>query len=110
MSHYMLRRLRVKQNSTKINRHLRLIPRGFLFEYVSCPHYTFETMSWLAWALLAGNTASYVFVVAVIVVLVIYAHDKHSRYVKYFDGTSDKKGGIRPLYPATRCAFIPFVF
>lgn len=28
------------------------IPYGFAFEYITCPHYTFEILSWFAFAML----------------------------------------------------------
>lgn len=42
---------------------LRVIPRGFLFERVSCPHYSFEICSWIGFALVAQTWSALAFLV-----------------------------------------------
>jgi very-long-chain enoyl-CoA reductase len=98
-AHRMLRDLRPA--GTK----LRVIPRGFLFERVSCPHYFFEILSWVGFALLAETWASRAFLVVGAGILGAWAHTRHVAYRKDFDGHEG-----REKYPDSRRALIPGVF
>lgn len=75
------------------------LPRSMLFEYVSCPHYLFEIISWLGFALVTQTFASTLFAVAVIAILALWASERHDNYRKGF-----------PNYPSSRKRLIPFVF
>lgn len=81
------------------------IPEGGPFELVSCPHYTFEVMSWLGFAVYSWTLGSLAFSIVGAGILVSYAMARHTNYKKTYDG----KDG-RPLYPPSRKALIPFVF
>lgn len=98
-AHRMLRELR-PEGST-----LRVIPRGFLFERVSSPHYLFEILSWLGFALVAQTWAACAFLVVGAGILGSWAHARHVAYRKDFDGLEG-----REQYPASRRALIPGVF
>ena len=98
-AHRMLRDLRPEGSK------LRVIPRGFLFERVSSPHYLFEILSWLGFALVAGTWAARAFLVVAAGILSSWAQARHVAYRKDFDGLEG-----REMYPAVRRALIPGVF
>lgn len=72
------------------------IPRGFLFERVSCPNYLGEIIEWCGWALLTWSAAGLSFAVWTVANLLprALAHDRWYR-------------GAFPDYPAERRALIP---
>ena len=76
----------------------RNIPRGFLFEYVSCANYTFEVLSWIAFSTMTSCLASYGFMLMGFAQMYVWAVAKHRRYKKEF-----------PDYPKSRKAMIPFL-
>lgn len=98
-AHVTLRMLRPA--GTKVRR----IPRGGLFEYVSCPNYTYEIMAWFGFSLMTRTVAGILFMLAGATQMFIWAKGKHSRYRREFDG----KDG-RPLYPPSRKRIIPFIY
>jgi len=98
-AHRMLRDLRPEGSKTRV------IPRGFLFERVSCPHYLFEILSWVGFALVTQTWAARAFLVVGAAILGAWAHTRHVAYRKDFDGQDG-----REKYPASRRALIPGVF
>lgn len=98
-AHRMLRELRPEGSK------LRVIPRGFLFERVSSPHYLFEILSWLGFALVTRTWSALAFLVVGAGILGSWARVRHVAYHKDFDG---REG--REAYPASRRALIPGVF
>lgn len=98
-AHRMLRALRPAGST------VRVIPRGFLFERISSPHYLFEILSWLGFALLTGTWAARAFLLVGAGILASWAHARHVAYRKDFDGL-----GGREKYPESRRALIPGVF
>ena len=98
-AHRMLRDLRPEGSK------LRLIPRGFLFERVSCPNYLFEILSWVGFALVTETWAALAFLLLGTGILAAWAHTRHTAYKKDFDGLEG-----REKYPAQRRALIPGVF
>lgn len=83
----------------------RVIPRGFLFERVSCPHYLFEILSWVGFAIVTETWAARAFCVVGAGILGAWAHTRHVAYRKDFDGSEG-----REKYPEARRALIPGVF
>ena len=77
---------------------VRAIPRGFMFEYVSCPNYFFEALAWTAFALGTGSMVSWLFMVIGAGQMFIWAQKKHSAYLKEFKD-----------YPKNRKAMFPFI-
>ncbi len=75
------------------------VPRGGLFEYVSCPHYLGEIVEWMGWALLTWSWAGLVFAFWTAANLVPRAQALH-RWNR----------AQLPGYPPTRKALIPFVW
>jgi 3-oxo-5-alpha-steroid 4-dehydrogenase 1 len=75
------------------------VPRGGLFEYVSCPNYLGEMITWLGWAVATWSWAGVFFLVWTIANLGPRARRHHAWYKRTF-----------PEYPKQRKALIPFVF
>ncbi|CDF33568.1 trans-2-enoyl-CoA reductase (NADPH) [Chondrus crispus] len=98
-AHWTLRMLRPP--GTKVRR----IPRGGLFELVSCPNYTYEILSWLGFNMMTKTIAGLLFMCAGAFQMLVWAGSKHRRYKKEFDG----KDG-RALYPPSRKILIPFLY
>lgn len=98
-AHAMLRDLRSPRGTE------RQIPRGFLFEALSCPHYFCEILTWIGFNLVTGTLAGVGFMLVGAGILGAWAHTRHAAYQREFDGQDG-----RALYPAKRRALIPFVF
>ena len=76
-----------------------------MFERVSSPHYLFEILSWVGFALVTETWAALAFLLVGAGILGAWAHSRHVAYKKDFDGLAG-----RELYPAARRALIPGVF
>jgi very-long-chain enoyl-CoA reductase len=98
-SHWLLRQLRAASPQGKF------IPRGFLFEWISCPHYLCEISSWIGFTLVTQTWASGTFTSLGAAILGFWAHTRHVAYRREFDGQGD-----RELYPPSRRALLPGVF
>ncbi|KAG8730455.1 3-oxo-5a-steroid 4- dehydrogenase [Ceratobasidium sp. 428] len=94
-THLTLRNLRPASNPTA-----RGIPRGYLFEYVSCPNYTFEIIAWVAFTLMTKSWASLIFIIAGTTPMIIWAIKKHKAYRREFGAS----------YPRNRKILVPFLF
>mmetsp|Transcript_41111 Transcript_41111/g.41996 ORF Transcript_41111/g.41996 Transcript_41111/m.41996 type:complete len:295 (-) Transcript_41111:64-948(-) len=93
--HLMLRNLRPAEGSLE-----RPIPKGFLFDFVSCPNYTCEVMSWVGFSIMTMIPFSYLFTLFGFAQMAEWALKKHNGYLKSYEG-----------YKALRRkAIIPFVF
>nr|GMD29921.1 very-long-chain enoyl-CoA reductase [Ipomoea batatas] len=87
--HILLRKLRSPDGSGGYQ-----IPRGFLFNIVTCANYTTEIYQWLGYNIATQTVAGYVFMVVAAGIMTNWALGKHRRLKKLFDG---KEG--RPKYP-----------
>jgi protein-S-isoprenylcysteine O-methyltransferase Ste14 len=74
------------------------VPRGGLYELVSCPNYLGELLEWTGFAIAAGSLAGWTFVAFTAANLVPRALSHHRWYRQRFAD-----------YPAHRKAVIPFV-
>lgn len=74
------------------------IPRGWLYEKVSCPNYLGEVLVWVGWAIATWSTAGVVFVLWTIANLLPRALTNHGWYHEKF-----------PDYPRERKAIIPYL-
>ena len=72
------------------------IPRGFLFDAVSCPNYLGEIVEWIGWALAAWSLAGASFAFWTIANLLPRALTHHRWYRATF-----------PDYPKARYALVP---
>lgn len=93
-THLILSRLR-NEDAKKY-----VIPYGYGFNWVSSPNYFFESLSWLAYALLVGNWSAWIFFFVSTGQMWLWAVKKHRRYLKTF-GDDYKK--------LKRKIFVPFV-
>eukprot|EP00761_Pharyngomonas_kirbyi_P004758 gb/GECH01004763.1/.p1 GENE.gb/GECH01004763.1/~~gb/GECH01004763.1/.p1 ORF type:complete len:240 (+),score=25.18 gb/GECH01004763.1/:1-720(+) len=112
--HFMLRQLK-----SPLQLKHKKIPHGFMFEYVSCPHYFFEITSWIGFSLITTirvfsilSTKSSLDFFSVLHVLgaaifnllgagilISWATNHHKRYLSTFDN-----------YPRNRKVIIPFIY
>ncbi|KAL8039250.1 hypothetical protein ABFX02_10G022900 [Erythranthe guttata] len=76
------------------------IPKGGLFEFVSCPNYFGEIMEWLGWALMTWSWAGLGFFMYTCANLVPRAVANHNWYLEKFGED----------YPKTRKSVIPFLY
>ena len=74
------------------------IPRGFLFELVSCPNYLGEIVEWTGWALATWSLAGLSFAVWTLANLLPRALANHRWYRDRF-----------PDYPPVRRAIVPWI-
>lgn len=74
------------------------IPRGWLYEYISCPNYLGEMLVWCGWAVATWSLAGAVFVVWTVANLLPRALSNHQWYLETFED-----------YPVNRKAVIPGV-
>ena len=74
------------------------IPKGFLFNKISCPNYLGEIIEWLGWAIMTWSFAGLVFFFWTIANLIPRAYSNHKWYKKQF-----------PDYPAERKAIVPYL-
>lgn len=74
------------------------IPRGGLYEWISCPNYFGELLEWTGWAIATWSVAGLSFALFTAANLVPRALTHHRWYREKF-----------PEYPASRKAVIPFV-
>jgi len=75
------------------------IPRGGLFNYISCPNFFGEIVEWTGFAIMAWNLPALSFAVWTAANLIPRALDHHKWYKGYF----------KEEYPKSRKAVIPFV-
>ncbi|KAL7269642.1 Very-long-chain enoyl-CoA reductase [Rhizina undulata] len=91
-THITLRNLRPSDGSTK-----RQIPKGYGFDTVTCPNYSFEVLGWAAvWALSGGNWAAALFLGVSAGQMALWAMKKERRYRKEFGSAYKKKKVMIP--------------
>ncbi|MDP4223976.1 MAG: 3-oxo-5-alpha-steroid 4-dehydrogenase [Bacteroidota bacterium] len=75
-----------------------VIPEGWMFEYISCPHYLGEITEWAGWALMTWSVPGLAFFIFTFANLFPRAIRTHKWYQSKFPG-----------YPNNRKAVIPFI-
>tara|TARA_Y100000588_G_scaffold2979_1_gene3996 strand:+ start:133 stop:576 length:444 start_codon:yes stop_codon:yes gene_type:complete len=75
------------------------MPKGFLYEKVSCPNYLGEIIEWLGWAIMTWSFAGLVFFLWTIANLLPRAIANHKWCKEEFEN-----------YPPQRKAIIPYLF
>lgn len=73
-------------------------PLTMLFNFVSCPNYTYEIAAWISFSLMTQALPAFLFTLAGGGQMIIWALGKHRNYRKEF-----------PNYPRGRKSIIPFV-
>lgn len=84
-THMTLRDLR-KPGSTE-----RRIPRGFGFDWITCPNYFFEALAWLGIWLATWSLSTGVFVVVAVGQMMLWAKKKEGKYRKDFGNGYTRK-------------------
>ncbi|CAF0913176.1 unnamed protein product [Didymodactylos carnosus] len=69
-----------------------------LFNFVSCPNYTYEMGSWMSFSIMTQTLTALIFTIAGAYQMTMWALGKHRLYKKEF-----------PNYPKRRKAIIPFI-
>lgn len=91
-THIILRNLRPANGSTK-----RQIPRGYGFDSVTCPNYSFEILSWITiWALSGGSWAALLFILIGVAQMFLWAQKKEMKYRKEFGNAYRRKNLLVP--------------
>lgn len=105
-AHWHLRSIRAAKKAIGTSKYV--IPTGPFFGAISCPHYTFEILSWIGYALLSGvDSTSVTFLVLSLVAMAPFAKDRHNKYVQMQkDGNWDGIG----TPPDEKWKMIPFVW
>jgi hypothetical protein len=73
-------------------------PEGWLFSYISCPHYFGEITEWLGWAIMTWSLPGFAFFIFTFANLLPRGMSSHNYYKKHFHD-----------YPIKRKAVIPFI-
>ncbi|XP_023514664.1 very-long-chain enoyl-CoA reductase-like [Cucurbita pepo subsp. pepo] len=97
--HILLRKLRSPEGNGGYQ-----IPKGFLFNIVTCANYTTEIYQWVGFNIATQTVAGYIFLVVATLIMTNWALAKHRRLKKLFDG---KEG--RPRYPRRWVILPPFL-
>jgi len=84
----------------------RSLPTGPFFQFVTFPHYSFEMLTWLAFALMTRTFFASILCVSVFLILSSKASFYHSRYCRDFRG---QRSDV-PVYDGNRPFFIPFLY
>jgi len=93
--HLMLSNMRPAEGSTK-----RDIPRGFVFDLVCCPNYTFEVFSWVGFSIMTEGAQvrfSYLFTLVGFLQMAEWANKKHKEYTEKYE--EYKKLGRKRIVP-----------
>ena len=96
LCHVQLSNMRPAEGSTK-----RTIPKGFLFDYVACPNYTYEIFAWVGFSIMTGLVFSYAFTCVGFYQMAEWAQMKHRGYKKMYG---------KEYSELNRKALIPFVY
>lgn len=75
------------------------IPRGWLFEYISCPNHFGEIIEWIGFAVAARSLSAFSFAIWTFCNLAPRSNNHHSWYKSYFE-----------KYPKRRKRVIPFLW
>ncbi|CAL1289523.1 unnamed protein product [Larinioides sclopetarius] len=73
-------------------------PFTWLFNFVSCPNYTYEVMAWVAFTVMTNSMPAGLFATAGFYQMAVWALGKHRNYKKEFS-----------KYPKGRKAILPFI-
>ncbi|KAJ1680345.1 3-oxo-5a-steroid 4- dehydrogenase [Spiromyces aspiralis] len=91
-AHQILRDLRPKGSA------VRRIPYGLGFNFVSCPNYLFEFLTWVSFCFLTSHWSAWAFTVVGTAQMYVWAVKKHKQYLKDF-----------PDYPKDRTPMFPLI-
>ncbi|CAI2344231.1 unnamed protein product [Caenorhabditis sp. 36 PRJEB53466] len=72
-------------------------PLSLLFNYVSCPNYTYEVSSWIFFTIMVQSLPALIFTAAGFIQMTIWAQGKHRNYLKEFSDYPKSRKAIVPL-------------
>jgi hypothetical protein len=75
-----------------------VLPKGWLFNFISCPHYFGEIIEWGGWAMMTWSLPGFAFFIFTVANLFPRGMASHKWYKEKF-----------PDYPSNRKAVIPFI-
>lgn len=76
-----------------------ILPKGYMYDYISCPNYFGELVEWLGFALMTSTLSSWIFFMSSFANLFPRAIKYHSWY----------KVKFKEAFPSQRLALIPYV-
>jgi len=82
-----------------------VLPRGLLFDFITCPNYTFEILSWVAFSFLTQTAAAYAFTIFGFVQMWQWAKQKHARLAKIFPPNKENKS--QPHFSKRKALIFP---
>jgi hypothetical protein len=82
----------------KDNKKEYVLPSGWLFSYISSPHYFGEIVEWAGWGIMTWSVPGFVFFIFTVANLFPRAMASHKWYKRHF-----------PDFPEERKAIIPFI-
>lgn len=82
-----------------------IIPRGFLFNYISCPNYFGEIIEWLSFIVISSSFSSFVFFITNISFLYPRAIQYHEWYKENFKNEFENDKDL-----SERKAILPFLY
>merc|ERR1711924_344165 len=107
--HAELRRLRAEKASLAAGTEQTgeyVIPSRGPFRWISCPHYTFELLSWFGYATLNGGDATSAFLIFTSVAAMGgFAKDRHAKYLRMYQEGHRDAGD-----PSERWIMVPGLF
>ena len=104
-SDFTLRALRSEESQARHPGRRYLVPRGFLFEFISCPNYFGEALMWVGWATATSSLVGVLWATFGLSTFVPRAVATRKWYGETFDGAELPHGGS-----AQWKALIPFLF
>jgi hypothetical protein len=72
------------------------LPKGFLFERVSCPNYFGEILEWMGWAILTWSPSGLAFFIWTAANLLPRALSHHRWYNQHFSSYPEKRSAVIP--------------
>ena len=90
LCHLQLKALRPKGSKAH------LLPKGFLFNFITCPNYTMEILSWICFSIYVQVWPSYIFTFFGAIQMFIWADKKRKSLIKEFPQVR-KRGRITPF-------------
>jgi len=97
--HLMLKGFRGASGASSSNLKARYpMPKGFLFDFVSCPHYMCEILSWFGFCLMTQTLPALSFFTIGAGIMITWAKERHNNYLKNY-----------PNYPTSRKMIFPFL-
>jgi len=96
--HIALRNLRPSGSKERKIPFPTINPLTKLFDFVSCPNYTYEVLSWVGFTLMTNCLPAGLFTIAGFYQMAVWALGKHRNYKREFKD-----------YPRSRKAIVPFV-